>query len=74
LGVLETKGWLHVAPHALLTEKVGNVIGAKRAGSMSLGYGGRHSIGAIFTNQEEKFTDLPGQRTVGIGQPTQVRL
>jgi len=31
-GFLETKGWLHVAPYSLLTEKVGDVIGAERAG------------------------------------------
>jgi hypothetical protein len=36
LWVLEAKGWLHVASHSLLTEKVGNVIGAEGAGSMSL--------------------------------------
>jgi len=71
---LETKRRLYLAPHSLLTEKVGNVIGAKRAGSMSLGYRGRHGVGSIFTNEEEQFADLPGQRAVGIGQTTQVRL
>ena len=47
LWVLETKGRLHVAPHSLLTEKIGDVIGAKRAGSMGLGYRGRHGVGSI---------------------------
>jgi hypothetical protein len=74
LWVLETKGGLHVASHSLLTEKVGNVIGAEGAGSMSLTNRGRHGIGSIFTNQEEQFADLPGQRAVGVGQATQVRL
>src|SRR5258708_9245891 len=73
LWVLETKRRLHIAPHSLLTEKVGDVIGAKRAGSMSLGNRGRHSVGSIFTNEEEQFADLPGQRAVGIGQTTQIR-
>jgi len=70
---LETKRRLHVAPHALLTEKVGDVIGAKGAGSMSLCYRGRHGVGPIFTNQDEQFADLPGQRAVGIGQTAQIR-
>ena|ERR1700692_1138220 len=68
-----TKRWLHVASHSLLAEKVGNVVGAEGAGSMSLAHRGRHGLGAIFTNEEEQFADLPGQRAVGIGQATQVR-
>lgn len=70
---METKRRLHVATHSLLTEKIGDVISAKRTGSMSLGYRGRHGVGSIFTNEVEQFSNLPGQRAVGIGQATQVR-
>ena len=61
LWVLKTQRWLYVAPHSLLTENVGDVIGAERAGGMSPGDRGCDGIGAIFTNQEEQFADLPGQ-------------
>lgn len=53
LRILEAQWGLHLAAHLLLTQEVGDVVGAECAGGVGFAESGSHCLGSIFANQRE---------------------
>jgi len=63
---------LRITRRELLPQEIGHVIGSEGTGGQRLLEGSRHRRGTIQPNQLEKFGDLAGEGTIGVGQASQV--
>ena len=56
----------------MLPQEIGDVIGSEGTGGKRLLEGCGHGLGTVLADQLEKFGDLTGERTVGVGQTAKV--
>ena len=69
---METQRWLYLTARLLLAKDVGDIVGAKCAGSMSFAERGSDGFWSIFPNERKQLADLSRQGTVGVGQAAQI--
>jgi hypothetical protein len=72
--IAETKRRLRPARCLLLTEDVGDVVGAEGASSIGFGDGAGNCIRSILPDQFQQFVQLARKHTVAIGHATQIAL
>src|ERR1700733_8897563 len=67
LRVPQSQGWLRPARRPLLTQDVGNIIGAESAGGPCFFDGAGHVLRAVLPHQFQQFLDLTAQGTICVG-------
>ena len=74
LRLAEANRRLHLPPRLLLAQNVGDVIGAESAGGVGFLDRAGDRFGAVVADEFEQLAHLPGQRAVGSGELSQIRL